>query len=132
MHRLVAIALLALLAGTAAAQNGGNGKPNTTFIAPLGYCQFTVSNSATTLAAATPTAGTTCVPPSRTAMAVMYIETAAIRYRDDPAGTAPTATVGQPVPVGPFRYNSDLSKLSIIAQSGTATIDVSFYDGTPL
>ncbi len=130
MHRLVAVALLALLAGTASAQNPGTGRSTGIFITPLQFCQFTVSNSATTIGAATPTSTTTCTIPALTAWVRIDIETVSVRHRDD--GTAPTASIGNLDQVGTMYYNGDLSKLKFIATSGTATIDVSFYDGPGL
>ncbi len=49
-----------------------------------------------------------------------------VRYRDD--GTAPTATVGMPVPSGTcFAYSGPLSAIQFISESGTVSIDVSYY-----
>lgn len=49
-----------------------------------------------------------------------------MRYRDD--GTDPTATVGMPVAQGAgWFYSGPLSDLTFIAQSGSGTLDVSYY-----
>lgn len=132
MRRLLAAAsIAALLVGSADAQNGSNGKLNSTFIQPLQFCQFQVSNSATTIGAATPTSTTTCTIPVRTAWARIDIETASVRSRDD--GTAPTAAIGNLTAAGAtMYYNGDFSKLQFIATANTATIDVAFYDGPGL
>jgi hypothetical protein len=57
----------------------------------------------------------------------MFIpEAQAIRYRDD--GTAPTATVGQPVAVGAsVTYTGALSKVQVISQTSGAKLNVLFY-----
>lgn len=128
---LAAVSIAALLVGSADAQNGGNGRPNTIFIQPLQFCQFQVSNTATTIGAATPTSTTTCTIPARTAWVRIDIETVSVRSRDD--GTAPTASIGNLTAAGAtMYYNGDLSKLQFIATANTATIDVAFYDGPGL
>ena len=64
--------------------------------------------------------------PSGATYAVLSVEGNAIRWRDD--GTDPTATVGMPVAVGQtVNYDGSLSKLRMIAQTGTATVNVSYY-----
>ena len=124
MRRVAAILAFFLLAGSAFAQNNST-RASSNFITPLGYCQFTASSSAQTLSAAS------CATPVRTAWAVICIETAGIRWRDD--GTAPTASVGMPVAAAQcFYYNGTFSALSIIAQSGSPVVDISFYDGPGL
>lgn len=131
MRRLALAVLLLLGTAAAALAQNNSARQSSNFITPLGYCQFTASGSATTFAAATPTSTTTCTPPALTAWVTICIETAAIRWRDD--GTAPTTSVGMPVSAGQcFYYNSDLSKLKIIAQTGSPVVDASFYDGPGL
>lgn len=67
-------------------------------------------------------------------------ETNGIRYRAD--GTNPTASVGVPVPastaatnVMPLIYDDPAKILAgifkMIAQSGTATVNLEFWSGTP-
>ncbi len=81
----------------------------------LGYEQLT---SLTTATALTPPAGAT--------LAVISVEGAAVRYRDD--GTAPTATVGMPLAISQqFTYSGDFSKLEFIGQAAGAILNVSFY-----
>ncbi|HZV26421.1 MAG TPA: hypothetical protein VFG00_09025 [Acidothermaceae bacterium] len=68
--------------------------------------------------------------PAGSLFAVISIETQAIRWRDD--GVDPTATTGILVPVtssSPWVYGSTygLSKISFIAVTGSATLNVSFY-----
>ncbi|MDE3023032.1 MAG: hypothetical protein KGI54_14485 [Pseudomonadota bacterium] len=72
------------------------------------------------------TSATTLTVPAGVLYANITVEGEGIRWRDD--GTNPTATVGQPVPVGAMlTYYANPSNLRIIAQQGTATIDVSYY-----
>lgn len=85
--------------------------------------------SAGTLASATPlTLPTTIQTPTS---AMICVETAGVRYRDD--GTAPTASVGIPlVPVSSTvptcnMYFGPLSKIQFIAISGSPTMDISYY-----
>ncbi len=67
------------------------------------------------------------IVPSGATIAEICVEGAAVRYRDD--GTAPTATVGIPVAAGScFQYSGPLSSLQFIAQSGSPTLDVSYYE----
>ena len=86
---------------------------------PLGYCQLTSIDTAVLLSSCSnfSTAATT---------AVFVPEAQAIRYRDD--GTAPTATVGQPVAVGTsVTYTGTLSKVQVISQTSGAKLNVLFY-----
>ena len=71
------------------------------------------------------TATSLTVPPGATEIEIC-VETQAIRYRDD--GTAPTSSVGIPIPVGTcFPYAGNLSAIQFIAQTAGATIDVAYY-----
>ncbi len=66
--------------------------------------------------------------PTGARRARISIETAAARYRDD--GTAPTASVGMPIPAGnwpPLDYDGDLTAIGFIAESGAPVLNVSFY-----
>src|SRR5690349_10055841 len=58
----------------------------------LGYCQLAAISAATSLSACS--GGI----PAGATLAVVAIETAAVRFRDD--GVAPTATVGFPLAIG--------------------------------
>lgn len=105
--------LLLLVAFPAGAQNG------LTYL-PLGYCQLTSLTASTGLAS--------CASgiPNNATLAILSVEGAAIRWRDD--GTAPTSSVGQPVKVDQaYSYSGTLSALRIIQQSASATVNVSFY-----
>ena len=108
-----------LIAGVLGLFNWGTGN---TYINPLGYCQLTASSAAALVS--TCTGGI----PATSQWATICVETANIRWRDD--GTAPTTSVGMPVSSGQcFYYNSKFSALSVIAQSGSPVLDISFYDG---
>jgi hypothetical protein len=88
-------------------------------LVPLGYCQLSVT---TAVLVSTCSGGI----PAGATFAYITPETAAIRWRDD--GTAPTTTVGNPVAVGQqLTYGGLLSALQVVAQAGTATVNVSFY-----
>jgi hypothetical protein len=59
-------------------------------------------------------------------VAVIIVEGASIRWRDD--GTAPTSTVGMPVAPGSvFIYDGDLTRIRFIQVTATATLNVSYY-----
>lgn len=82
----------------------------------LGYTQIAVGSSASGL-----------TPPAGTSLALIKVEAAAVRWRDD--GTAPTTTVGFPMadtdPV--FEYSGSISAIKFIAQSGSPVLNVAFY-----
>lgn len=94
-------------------------------IAPLGFCTLSVSASAAQTSTCTGTF------PATATYAAVCNEGSAARWRDD--GTAPTASVGQPYPSGTatapncFPMATTFSTLQWIAQSGTATLDFTFY-----
>jgi hypothetical protein len=101
-------------------------EPTTTtdHIIPLGYCQLTATGTAALIS--------TCSGgiPARTVWAVLCVETANIRWRDD--GTVPTAAVGMPVAAGQcVNYSGTMSVFAIIAVSGSPVVDISFYSGAP-
>lgn len=77
--------------------------------------------------AVTAAAGLT-TPPASATYAVLVPETNGIRYRDD--GTNPTAAIGTPVAAGAsVTYDGPLDKIKVIAQTGTSTLNVSYYVG---
>jgi hypothetical protein len=109
MIRVAAIILALCLATAAHAQNGHPA---------LGYQQITSLASATNLTV--PTAN------GFASWALICVETAAVRWRDD--GTAPTASIGQPLAAGQcFQYAGPLATIQFIAQSGSPVLDVSYY-----
>lgn len=86
---------------------------------PLGYCQLSVT---TAVLVSTCSGGI----PAGSTFASIVTETAAIRWRDD--GTAPTTTVGNPLAVAAvLTYGGLLASLQVVAQTGTATVNVQFY-----
>lgn len=90
---------------------------------PIGYTQITVGGAAVGLGS-----GSLGAIPVDTIMALIEVEAAAIRWRDD--GTPPTANVGMPLyPNQEFQYSvaGGFSQIQFIAQSGTATLNVTFY-----
>lgn len=106
-------AATAMLCSTAAIADSGIRR------VPCGYLQVTV----TTVQSLTVPAACNGVP----ALAIIKAETQAVRYRDD--GTAPTATVGQPIAVtdAPISYEGTISALQFIAQTGSGVVDVLLY-----
>lgn len=86
---------------------------------PLGYCQLSITVA---------TALTSCgggVPAGAT-LALITIETNAVRWRDD--GVAPTASVGWPLGIAvPWGYTAALTAIQFIPQTGTSVVNVSFY-----
>lgn len=94
------------------------------FISPLGYCQLT------SVAASTLVSSCSGGIPALSAWAVICVDTAAIRWRDD--GVAPTAAVGMPVAAGQcFYYSGTFATLRVIAQTGSPVVNISFYSGAP-
>lgn len=137
MRRLLLIVLLASLPIMARAQQHLMPQSNGSYLGvttqtprvavALGYCQLSISNTATALSACS--GGI----PANTRTIYITPETAAIRCRDD--GTNPTASVGEPVAVNAqLTYsasdgtNGPGAALNCIAQSGTSTVDVWFFN----
>ncbi len=99
-------------------------RANTASITPLSYCQLTSISSATLIS--------TCSGgvPALSEWALICVESAAIRWRDD--GTNPTTSVGMPVASGAcFNYSGTFAKLALIAQTGSPIVDISFYSQAP-
>lgn len=126
MRRKIAVALVALvLLGLGGTTNAGPGGCTTAgYLIPAGFEQVTVSSASIgfTSTLAYPTGGLAAD------MAVVDVETNAIRYRAD--GTAPTATVGSPVASGAsFTVCGapTIKAVRFIRQSSDATISVHFY-----
>ena len=86
----------------------------------LGYQQLTNLSGATALTV-----------PAGTSLALCIPETQAVRWRDD--GTNPTASVGQPLPVGAeLRYDGmGLATLKFIEQAASAKLNVVYYGVNP-
>ena len=89
----------------------------------MGYQQIVgaAASTALTILRVDPVTGLAAMP----VQAVIICEQG-IRWRDD--GTAPTASVGMPLSSGTvFVYDGDLTRLRIIQQAATATINVAYY-----
>jgi hypothetical protein len=97
---------------------------------PLGFCQITSLSTSTPLTSASCAVGSV---PNNATIAEICVETAGVRYRDDPGGTAPTSSVGIPViPVsgGSVCYAyaiAPLTQARFIAVSGSPVMNISFY-----
>jgi len=120
MRFLLSMLIILSLGSLADAQE----RAQTDYVRPLGYCQLTASGTAALIS--------TCSGgiPNLTIWAVICIEIANIRWRDD--GTSPTATVGMPLISGTcLDYSGTMGAFSVIAQSGSPVIDISFYSGAP-
>jgi len=81
----------------------------------LGYQQITSLSNSTALTV-----------PAGTTRALIVAESQGVRWRDD--GTAPTASIGMPLPVlVTLSYDGDLSKIRFIQQAASAILNVSYY-----
>lgn len=64
--------------------------------------------------------------PTGARLAVVMVETQAVRWSDD--GTNPTASDGMPIAVGGgWIFDSNLSALKFIEQTSGAVMNVSYY-----
>ena len=86
--------------------------------APLGYQQITA-----------PAASTALTVPAGAKLALISVSTQAVRFRDD--GTAPTASIGFPLPVTGtgsfFVYSGSLAAFQVIQQASGAVLDILYY-----
>jgi hypothetical protein len=92
----------------------------------LGYAQYAAGSMASAISLNTsPAVGVAL--PAGTRFALITVEGAAIRYRED--GTAPTAAIGQPMSpnAAPLMYSGALSAIQFIQQSAGAILNVSYY-----
>lgn len=122
MKKHLLAGFLLLLAGCPVLAQGE--QQSTDFVKPLGYCQLTATGSAAQLS--------TCSGgiPVRSVWAVICVETANIRWRDD--GVAPTASVGMPIVAGNcLDYSGTFQTFQFIAVSGSPVLNVSFYNQAP-
>jgi hypothetical protein len=123
---LFLVPLLMLCAGDSG-QAAVGGCTNSPTLAPMGFEQVTVSTDSIGFTAAT-YAPTGAVPAD---MAVVVVESAAIRYRDD--GPAPTSTVGVPIAAaGAITVcgTKPIRSIRFIRSGGSdATLSVSYYRG---
>lgn len=92
---------------------GGQAHP-TANLTPVGYAQ--IVGIATAIS-----------PPVAGRILMLNPETQAIRIRDD--GTAPTTSVGLLIPAGTiYEYKGDTSKLKIIEDAASSTLNVLGYN----
>ncbi len=88
---------------------------------PLGYLQLSLS---TTTVTELPD------PPAGTSVALLKIEGAAARYRDD--GDDPTSTEGMPMAVGEsLTYDALMLDMRLIAQADGSKVNVAYYGSQP-
>lgn len=116
--RILSVLALMCLWGPAAAQMSPFGI-NAIPLAP--FCQQTITGTAQLLS-------TICGLPAGAKYALISIDTANVRYRDD--GGAPTATAGIQLASSattPYWYTGQLSSMQLIAVSGSPVINVLFY-----
>lgn len=99
-------------------------------IVALGYCQQTSVSTAVGLSSGSGACANGI--PSGSVFAVVQVENETARWRDD--GTAPTASVGQPLTAStPIYFTSGvlnhtlLADVQLIPETGSMTVDVSFY-----
>jgi len=89
----------------------------------FGYQQITTLTAATNLAVPIRTPNGLGAKP---VFALIIAEGAPVRWRDD--ATAPTASVGMPLPVGvPLQYDGDLTNIRFIQESVNAKLNISYY-----
>jgi hypothetical protein len=82
---------------------------------PLGYQQITSLSASTGL-----------TTPEGARYARIACTGQDVRWRDD--GTAPTASVGMPLPVGAeMLYSGKLEALKFIEQSASAVLNIAYY-----
>lgn len=116
MFRILA-ALVLLALGSTSARAFDYAAPAPT--EGLGYCQLSVTTS---VLISTCSGGI----PIGADHAQIITQTQAINWRDD--GTAPTTTVGMPLAVATMLdFDGTLTGLRVIAQTGTAVVNIRFY-----
>lgn len=82
---------------------------------PQGYQQITDVSSVQAL-----------TPPANACLALIHVEGAAVRWRDD--GVNPSATVGmRTLSNGELRYDGNLSTIRFIQEGSGAKLNVSYY-----
>jgi hypothetical protein len=120
---LTASALMLSLSGLAHAQtHRDQGGTITAGITPI-FLYVSAGPSQMGLAVG---ANTKLTVPGGATLAEICVEGANIRYRDD--GAAASASLGIPAIAGScFPYSGPLAALSFSSQSGSPTIDVSYY-----
>lgn len=88
--------------------------------APLGFQQVTVLTAATAL--------TVIAPANYALIECDATANKAVRWRDDTASTAVSATVGMRLaPGAQLEYDGDLNALRFIEEAASAKINVTYY-----
>ena len=106
----------------------GTGVPAGTTITALGTgtggAGTYITSAATTSSSASLTSGGI---PHLATLAVIIVETANIRWRDD--GGVPTTSIGMLIPSAsaPYTYIGTLTAFQLIAVSGSPVVDIAFY-----
>jgi hypothetical protein len=99
------------------------------------YTQLENRGFASVIASATAAVGLTGSYPTNSATgrqgipnyAIISVDSNSARWRDD--GTAPTATVGMPLPINTnLLYDGELGKFQIISNAVSANVNISFYN----
>lgn len=99
----------------------GGGYAGTRQLYALGYQQ--IGLAADTVSAAP-------VPPPGTSVALMKIEGAPVRYRDD--GVDPTQSVGMPLSIGEsIVYDAVMLDMRLIGQQAGAIVNIAYYGASP-
>lgn len=87
----------------------------------LGYQQIGLTTDAVSAAPA---------PPAGTTVALMKVEGAPVRYRDD--GADPTQSIGMPLTVGESMvYDAVMLDMRLIAQQAGAIVNIAYYGASP-
>lgn len=111
------------LNGSSQAVPCGTGTPLPTTAVPYGNTPVPPSQMGLGIVAST-----ALTVPATATWALISVEGAPVRWRDD--GTAPTATVGNLLNIGDhltLNGAAELAAVRFIQQSATATLDVSYY-----
>lgn len=99
----------------------GGGYAGTRQLYALGYQQIAVPTGAV---------ATMPAPPAGTLVALMKIEGAPVRYRDD--GTAPTQAIGMPLSIGESMvYDAVMLDMRLIGQQAGAIVNIAYYGASP-
>lgn len=70
------------------------------------------------------------VPPAGTIVALMKIEGAPVRYRDD--GADPTQSIGMPLSIGEsMAYDAVMLDMRLIGQQAGAIVNIAYYGASP-
>ncbi len=126
----LALAFAAMIAGAQAQQLPAKSWVLQSPMLSLGFCQQTSVSTAVGLSSGAGACASGI--PKGSVFAVVQVEGETARWRDD--GTAPTASIGQPLAAStPIYFTSQvkggnaLAAVKLIPETGSMTLDVSFY-----